>query len=120
MGGVLVVENDIFVQKTVRRVLALHKVPVETTDDPEDGLKKISIVKPKVILMGIFLSKMNGFELLKKLKEDEETKNIPVIALINFSEEELVKKAKDLGAVDCLVKSEFTPDEIVDKVKPYL
>lgn len=120
MTKILVVEDDIFVQQTIRRALELHELPVEVVADGEEGIKKAQLIEPKVILLNVMLSKMNGLEVLKEIKSNEKTKNIPVIVLINFTEEELIKRAKSLGAVDCIIKSEFSPDAIVDKVKAYL
>lgn len=120
MTKILVVEDDVFVGQTIRRALELHELPVEVVADGEEGIKKAQLIEPKVILLNVMLSKMNGLEVLKKLKSDEKTKNIPVIVLINFTEEQLIEKAKSLGAIDCIIKSEFSPDAIVDKVRAYL
>jgi CheY-like chemotaxis protein len=120
MTKILVIEDDIFVQHTIKRALELHKIPVEVVNDGLEGVEKAALIKPRVILLNVMLTKINGLEVLKKIKSSEKTKDIPVIVLINFTEEELIKKAKSLGAVDCIIKSEFTPDAIVDKVNAYL
>lgn len=120
MAKVLVVEDDPFLQHTLRRVLEFHKLPVEVTANGQEGLEKADTLKPNVILLNAMLENMNGLEILKKLKENKATKDIPVIVLANFTEDEIIAKAKSLGAADCIVKSEFTPDQIVDKVRAYL
>ena len=63
------------------------------------------------------MPKMHGFEVLKKLKEDEETKDIPVIVLTNLERIEDVDKALELGATTYLVKAKYSLEEIVEKIK---
>jgi len=63
---------------------------------------------------------MDGFEVLKELKENEETKNIPVIILTNLEETEDIQKALELGATTYLVKSSYTLEEVVNKIEKAL
>jgi len=60
---------------------------------------------------------MDGFSVLKSLKEDDVTKDIPVILLTNLGQEEDVERGKKMGAVGYLVKANITPSEVVAKVK---
>jgi CheY-like chemotaxis protein len=120
MTKVLVVEDDPFLQRTIQRALELHKLPVAVTADGNKGIELAKTEKPSVILLNVTLSQMNGLEILEKLKNEDDTKKIPVIVLVNFTEEEVVAKAKLLGAADVITKSDFDPDVIVNKVKAYL
>lgn len=86
----------------------------------EDGLAKVKVEKPDVILLDQVLPDMSGNDILKNLKLDELTKTIPVILLSNFSQEELVKGAIDEGAVDYLFKYQVEPKDVVVKVKEAL
>lgn len=86
----------------------------------EDGLAKVRVEKPDVILLDQVLPDMSGNDILKTLKQDEQTKAIPVILLSNFSQEELVKGAIDEGAVDYLFKYQVEPKDVVVKVKEAL
>lgn len=86
----------------------------------EDGLAKVKVEKPDVILLDQVLPDMSGNDILKNLKLDEATKAIPVILLSNFSQEELVKGAIDEGAVDYLFKYQVEPKDVVVKVKEAL
>lgn len=85
-----------------------------------DGLELAKKVKPDIILLDVILPGMDGFAILKTLKSDSVTKNIPVLLLSNLGQESDVKKGKDLGAYDYLVKANFTPSEVVEKVKSAL
>ncbi|MBT4516766.1 MAG: response regulator, partial [Candidatus Komeilibacteria bacterium] len=64
--------------------------------------------------------KMDGFSVLKALKEDDTTKDIPVILLTNLGQDEDIQRGKDLGAVGYLVKANLTPSEVVEEVKAKL
>jgi DNA-binding response OmpR family regulator len=86
----------------------------------EEGIAKAKTEKPDVILLDQVLPDTSGNDILKTLKIDETTKNIPVILLSNFSQEELVKGAIDEGAVDYLFKYQVEPKDVVTKVKSAL
>ena len=81
-----------------------------------EGLEMSKKVKPDIILLDIILPEMDGFAILKELKADATTKNIPVILLSNLGQEPDIKKGKEYGAHDYMVKASFTPAEVVDKV----
>ena len=101
---------------------ALNKDGFETSYalTGQDGLSKVKTEKPDLILLDQVLTDMSGNDILKTLKADEDTKNIPVILLSNFSQEELVKGAIDAGAVDYLFKYQVEPKDVVVKVKEAL
>ena len=87
--------------------------------DGEEALERARN-RPNLILLDIMLPKLNGFEVLKKLKESAETRHIPVIILTNLgskSANEDRNLALALGAADYLVKSFHLPNEVVDKIK---
>ncbi len=88
--------------------------------DGELGLKLAKERKPDLILLDLILPKVNGFDVLKNLKEDRETKNIPVIVLTNLEGIEDVNKAIELGATTYLVKAKYSLEEVVEKIKKAL
>ena len=63
---------------------------------------------------------MDGFEVLKRLKADEKTKRILIIFYSNLASEEEMKKAKEMGAAEFIVKANISPTELVEKIKHYL
>lgn len=81
------------------------------------GLEMAKSVMPDFILLDIIMPKMDGFAVLKVLKEDTVTKNIPVMLLTNLGQDEDVQRGKQLGAVGYLVKANITPSEVVAAVK---
>lgn len=88
-----------------------------TATDGEAGLTYAKTKSPALILLDILLPKMDGFAVLKKLKEDAKTKDIPVILLTNLGQKDDVNKGLELGAADYLIKAHFKPSETVAKVR---
>ena len=85
--------------------------------DGEVGLNYAKTKNPDLILLDILLPKMDGFSVLKEIKADEKSKNIPVILLTNLGQKDDVSKGLELGAVDYLIKAHFKPSETVGKVR---
>ena len=85
--------------------------------DGAEGLEKAKTFKPNFILLDVIMPKMDGFSVLKALKEDPETKDIPVMLLTNLGQDEDIEKGKELGSVGYLVKANITPSEVVAEVK---
>ena len=88
--------------------------------DGLEGLEMVKKVKPTLILLDIMMPKMSGLEVLKKLKSDNETASITVLMLTNFGEEKIVKEAIAKGAKGVLIKSDYPPDKLVNKIDEYL
>ncbi|MBC7074307.1 response regulator, partial [Candidatus Parcubacteria bacterium] len=84
--------------------------------DGAEGLQKIKEIKPNLVLLDLILPEKDGFEVLEEKKRDEEIKNIPVIVLSNLGQKEEIDKALALGATDYMVKANFSPNEIVEKI----
>jgi len=83
-------------------------------------LDKARVVKPTLILLDIMMPKMNGIEVLEKLKADPETKVIPVVMLTNLAGQQDAELALSKGAVKYIVKSEYEPKQVADMVKEIL
>lgn len=117
---ILIVEDDNFLADIYKTKFELEGFKVMVAADGEKGLKTAQSKKPDLILLDILLPKMDGFAVLQKLKEGDDTKNIPVILLTNLGQKEDVQKGLNLGAVDYLIKAHFNPAETVEKVKKVL
>ena len=120
MEKILIIEDDKFLRDLLVKKLTEENFSVVTAIDGEEGIKKIQEVNPSLILLDLILPGINGFEVLKKTKENPATKEIPVIVLSNLGQKEDIERAIELGSEDYLVKAHFTLDEIVGKVKKYL
>ena len=116
---ILLIEDDLDIQRIYSMKLDAAGFKVLLSVDATQGLTELKKEKPDLILLDIMLpGKMNGFELLKNLKEDEALKNIPVVVLTNLDTEN--DEALNLGAVDYIIKANTNLDQIVEKVKSLL
>jgi DNA-binding response OmpR family regulator len=114
---IVLVEDDNFLAGMYVTKLQLEGFDVHLAADGEKGLKLVKEERPAVILLDIVLPKMSGFDVLKDLKSEATTKDIPVILLTNLGQRDDVKKGLSLGAVDYLIKAHFMPSEVVEKIK---
>jgi len=114
---ILVVEDDKFLRELITRKLAREGYDVVSAVDGEDGVVKVKENKPDIVLLDLILPGIDGFEVLAKIKEDEELSNIPVIILSNLGQRDDVDRGIKLGATDFLIKAHFTPSEIVEKIE---
>lgn len=117
MAKVLIIEDDLLMSRMYQKIFTFGHYEVETAVDGEEGLSKVVAVSPTVILLDIMMPKLNGLQVLEKLKADPATKNIPVIMLTNLAGQQDAETALSKGAVKYIVKSEHTPEEIFDMVQ---
>lgn len=118
MAKILIVEDDSLLSNMYAAKFKKDGFDVSTAGNGEEGLAKIQSEKPDIILLDIMMPKMNGLEVLEKVKADNALKSIPVILLTNLARgEDDVNKGLELGAVAYLVKSKVTPVEVVTKIK---
>ena len=91
---------------------------IRLAQDGEAALKELEKDDlPDIILLDLLLPKISGFDVLKKVKETEKTKNIPVIILSNLGSQEEIAKGLRLGAASYLIKANVLLDEVVKKIK---
>ena len=119
-GLILVVEDDKFLRDLIVQKLKKEGFAVDDAIDGEEGLRHIKEAKPALVLLDLILPGIDGFEVLKRMKEFPDTAKIPVIILSNLGQREDVDRGLKLGAVDFLIKAHFTPGEIVARVKSIL
>lgn len=120
MNTVLLIEDDPLLVKMYKTKFESEGFTVVTAEDGETGLQNAISGKPDIILLDRMMPKLSGDEVLIKLKQNEATKNIPVIIFSNLSQGDDSKKMMELGAKEYLVKANLTPGEVVEKVKQYL
>lgn len=119
---IFIVEDDSFVMDIYRTKLTQEGFSVTTAANGLEAMKKLKEEKepPDLIMLDIIMPYMDGLEVLRNVRSDERTKNIPVILLTNLSQKEEVDKGLSLGANDYLIKSHFTPSEVMEKISRYL
>lgn len=117
---ILIVEDDKFLRELISQKLIKVGFEIITAEDGETALKIIIDNKPALVLLDLIMPGIDGFGVLTEMKKNEETEKIPVIILSNLGQKEEIEKGMRLGATDFMIKAQFSPNEIVDKVKSIL
>ena len=117
---VLIAEDDSFVGDIYRTKLEEAGIEVEVALDGKKALEKMQEHVPDVLLLDILMPYMDGMDVLRELQKKEAWKNIPVLMLTNLSEKENIQQALSLGARGYIIKSHFTPAEVLAKVQELL
>ena len=120
MKTILFIEDESVLQKTFGEILRQEGYKMISALDGESGLRLAKNKRPDLILLDLILPERHGFEVLKGLKEDKETKEIPVIVLTNLERIEDIDRALELGATTYLVKAQYSLEEVVEKIKKAL
>jgi len=120
MKKILFIEDESALQKTFGEIITQEGYQMMSALDGETGLRMAKTKKPDLILLDLILPKIHGFDVLKKLKEENETRDIPVIVLTNLEGLEDVEKALKLGATTYLVKANYSLEELLEKIKKAL
>ncbi len=116
---VLLIEDDVRVRELYELVLKMDEYQVVTAETGEDGLAKAKAENPDLIFLDIRLPGMNGLEVLESLRQDEKTAEIPVVILSNLDDEKTISRGVSLGALEYVVKSRITPQDLSKRVKDY-
>jgi CheY-like chemotaxis protein len=118
---IILIEDDIFLHRLYKDALINAGYIVISAKDGEEGLTVIkNNTDTSLILLDLMMPKLNGIEVLKELKKDPATKNLSVIVLSNLKEDAIIQEALELGANVCLVKVDYTPQQIIDTVRQYI
>ena len=120
LGKILLVEDDKFLSVALGDKLTREGFTIIKAVNGQEALAKVRSQRPALILLDLMMPQKNGFEVLAELKLDETTKNIPVIILSNLGQEADIKKAKELGVREYLVKSDVEMKTVVEKIKAEL
>ncbi|XOB40177.1 MAG: response regulator [Candidatus Nealsonbacteria bacterium] len=113
---ILLIEDEDIMINLLEKKLTQEGYDVTVTKNGEEGLKSMREIKPDIILLDLVMPKMGGFEVMEEMNKDPELKKIPIIIISNSGQPVELGKAKELGAKDWLIKTEFDPQEVLDKV----
>jgi DNA-binding response OmpR family regulator len=120
-------EIDVLLIEDDRQVLDMYQLRLErdgyrvhTAGDGEHGLAIAREIVPAIIFLDIRLPKVDGFEVLARLRADDATRHIPVVILSNYGERELRERGHKLGALEFLVKAHTSPVELSENIDEWL
>ena len=117
---ILVAEDDRFLRKAAEVTLKRHGYTVLTACDGEDAVRMVRAEMPDLVLLDLIMPRLQGFEVLRALKEDPATVGIPVIVLSNLGQSSDVQQAMDGGAVAYFVKANLSLDDLAKRVEKAL
>ncbi len=115
MKKVLIVEDDSFLQGLMANKLSKNDFDTQTASNGEEATTLLATEKFDCVLLDLMLPDISGFDVLKAMKAAHQ--KIPVIVFSNLSDDKDIKKAMDMGAEEYLIKSNFTLEELVEKIK---
>ena len=114
---IAIVEDDKFLQKILTTKFVKEGFDVASASDGEEAVQKVTTDVPTLVLLDLILPKLTGFEVLTEIKTNMKTKAVPVIVLSNLGQDEDIIRARELGAMEFLVKADLSINEVVQKVK---
>lgn len=117
---ILLVDDDLTLREMYDERFKAEGYTIVQASNGEEAIVKAKEVKPNIIMLDIMMPKINGFDVLKQIKADEELKNIPVIVLTALIQDVDRLQGQKLGAADYIVKSETMPGEVIEKIKTIL
>lgn len=120
MAHILVVEDEVHIQRLIQLVLEKHGHKVEAVSSGEDALKRLSeLPKPDLVLLDILMPGIDGLTVLRTMKANAAMKDLPVVMLTALAQENVVLQGIKLGAKD-YVRKPFHPTELVKRLSKHL
>ena len=120
MKKILLVEDEKILVEMYKDKFSEAGFDVYSAFEAEEGLRLAKKEKPDLVVLDILLPKGNGIFFLQQLRKDPSTSSVSVIAFSNFDDPETKKRALKLGAKAYLIKTDYTPEAIIEKIKEYL
>lgn len=117
---ILLIEDDAMLGNIAAEKFRTSGFAVIRAEGGKDGIAMAFREDPDLVLLDVIMPAMSGMEVLKTMKSDERLRHIPVVLFSNVAREKEVAEAKALGAADYLVKVDYTPPEIVERVRQIL
>lgn len=117
---VLIIEDEAPLSKILAETLTENGLEVDVAVHGEEGWHKTRENRPDLILLDIIMPRLDGFVFLKRLRANKKLADVPVIILSNLGQESDIAEARELGALDYLVKSNHTIEAIVQRVQQVL
>ena len=120
MTTIVVAEDDKLISNSLCEALKQAGYNPVPAYDGEEAVAKCKEVMPNLLLLDIMMPKLDGISVLWELKANETTAKVPVVVLTNIGDVETISKIVEAGAVDYLLKSDQSVDDIIQKVKDVL
>ncbi len=116
---ILVVDDEIYIVHILEFTLTMEGYEVVTASDGEEALRRIEQDRPDLLVLDIMMPKLDGYEVCRRLREDEELRNLPVILLSAKGRPIDRETGLEVGADDYIVKP-FSPRRLLEKIRDLL
>jgi len=120
MASILVVDDQADARKPLMKLLKLEGYSVVGAANALEALALTRRGHPDLVLLDVMLPPMDGLTFLMLMREDPSTRDVPVVLLTGLSDEHTANRARELGVKEHLVKTRFTPDELLAVVKKHV
>ncbi|PIU15246.1 response regulator [bacterium (Candidatus Gribaldobacteria) CG08_land_8_20_14_0_20_39_15] len=120
MPKLLIIEDEPLLREMYTGVFTEQGINVISAESAEEGLLMIEQEMPDLIVLDILLPNADGNQMLEQLRKNPRTANLKVVAFSNYNDKTAKEKAYQLGVLDYLIKTDYTPREFVEKIKGYL
>lgn len=117
---ILIVEDDIVLQKALQEFLSAEGFEIVVASDGEEGILKAKNEEPDLILLDIILPKKDGYAVIREVRAEVSLAGVPIVLLTNLGGLNDVEKALELGATTYLVKADYKLEEVAEKVRGML
>ena len=117
---ILIVEDEELLLEMYREVFEKEGFQVSSATTGKEAVRVAEKEKPDFVLLDILLPEENGIYFLEQRKLQPSLAAIPVVAFSNFDESNIKKRAFELGVKDYIIKTNYIPQEVVNKVKTYI
>lgn len=120
MKSILLVEDDAFLVDIYNKKLKEAGFKVLIVKDGEEVLGKLKEEKPDLLVLDIVLPRVDGWEILNRIRKEKNLKDLKVIILSNLSQKREVERGLKLGVIKYLVKAHYTPSQVVKEINKVL
>lgn len=117
---ILLIEDDPFLINIYLTKLKQEGFEVEVAKDGKEGVRVFKKNPPNLLLLDIVLPGMDGWEVLRTIREQDKFKDLAIIILSNLGQKQEIRKALELGATKYLIKTHYTPSQVVEEIKKIL
>ena len=120
MQKIFIIEDDALLMRMLERVFTFEHFEVLKAADGAEAIAKLIMMEdaPAAVILDMMIPVLSGMDVLKKIKKDDKFKNVPVVVLTGLSQGgENAEKILAEGAAMCILKTQYTPAEVVEKVK---
>ncbi len=117
---ILIAEDDEFLSSLLKNRLQRDGFAVQIARTGEETMAALKAIRPDLVLLDIILPGKLGFEILEDVQKDAKLVKIPFMVMSNLGQDDDIRKAKDLGALEYFVKSRILIDDLIKKISTFL